>query len=237
MVSGSLRSGYWSSSRTLDDRAHLATAALWLKAESRLTSQLHLTVEGWVRGDDLFREQASWGELREAYLDLRLDTVDLRIGKQIIVWGRADRLNPTDTLTPRNFTLLAVEEDDQRVGTPAIKLSYFVGRFSLTSIWSPHFAPHTIPLPHLAPTVRLREQSPSPTFAQWAVKLDHFGDVVDWSLSYFDGYNLIPDLRLGPVTASPIPVTLTHNHIRVIGADFASTLGRFGLRGEAAYMR
>jgi hypothetical protein len=26
--SGSLRSGYWSSSRALDDRAHLATAAL-----------------------------------------------------------------------------------------------------------------------------------------------------------------------------------------------------------------
>jgi hypothetical protein len=34
-----------------------------------------------VRSDDLFREQASWGELHEASLDLQLDTVDLRIGK------------------------------------------------------------------------------------------------------------------------------------------------------------
>ena len=233
--SGSLRSGYWSSSRDLDDRAHLATAALWLKAESRLTSQLHLTVEGWVRSDDLFREQASWGELREAYLDLRLDTVDLRIGKQIIVWGRADRLNPTDNLTPRNFTLLAVEDEDQRLGTPAVSLAYFRDRVSLTGIWLPHFAPHAIPLPHLAQSVRLREQSPSPTFEQWAVKLDHSGGVVDWSLSYFDGYDLIPDLRLGEVTETTVPVTLTHNRIRVIGADAAWTVGRFGLRGEAAY--
>jgi hypothetical protein len=163
--SGSVRSGYWSSSRNLGDRAHLATAALWLKAESRVTSQVDLTVEGWVRSDDLFREQASWGELREAYLDLRRDNVDIRVGKQIIVWGRADRLNPTDNLTPRNFTLLAVEDDDQRVGTPAVRLSYFLDRFSLTGIWLPHFAPHVIPLPHLAQSVRLREQSPSPTFA------------------------------------------------------------------------
>lgn len=233
--SGSLRSGYWSSSRDLDDRAHLATAALWLKAQAPLSSQLHLTVEGWVRSDDLVREQMSWGELREAYLDLRLDTVDVRIGKQIIVWGRADRLNPTDNLTPRDFTLLTVDDDDQRVGTPAIRLSYFFDRFSLTGIWLPLFTPHTIPLPHLAPTMRLREHSPSPTFAQWAVKLDHSGGVVDWSLSYFDGYDVIPDLRLGRVRTPAVPVTLTHNRIRVIGADAASTVGRFGLRGEAAY--
>lgn len=234
-ISGSLRGGYWSSSRTLDDRAHLATAAVWLKAESRLTSQVHLSVEGWVRGDDLTREQESWGELREAYLDVRLDTVDLRIGKQIIVWGRADRLNPTDNLTPRDFTLLAVDDDDQRVGTPAIRISYFFERFSLTGVWLPLFVPHTIPLPHLAPSVRLREQRSRPPFTQWAVKLDHAGGVVDWSLSYFDGYDLIPDLRLGRVTASPVPVTLTHNRLRVLGADAAGTLGRFGLRGEAAY--
>lgn len=233
--SGSLRSGYWSSSRALDDRAHLATAALWLKAETPLTPQVHLTVEGWVRSDDLFREQASWGELREAYLDLRFGRLDLRVGKQIIVWGRADRLNPTDTLTPRNFTLLAVEDDDQRLGTPAVMLSYFRGRFSLTGIWLPHFAPHVIPLPHLVQSVRLREQSPSPTFEQWAVKLDHSGGMVDWSLSYFDGYDLIPDLRLGRVTETAVPVTLTHKRIRVLGMDIASTVGRFGLRGEAAY--
>jgi len=38
--------------------------------------------------------------LREAYVDLYFDNSDLRIGRQIIVWGRADGTFITDILTP-----------------------------------------------------------------------------------------------------------------------------------------
>jgi hypothetical protein len=39
-------------------------------------------------------------DLREAYVNAYLGPLDLRIGQQIIVWGRADALNPTNNLTP-----------------------------------------------------------------------------------------------------------------------------------------
>src|SRR5262249_15827903 len=117
-VSGSLRAGYWSASRSLNDSTHLATAALWLKAEPRLGRHMALTGEGWLRNEALFQADETSGELREAYLDVSVGAVDLRLGKQLIVWGRADRLNPTDNLTPRNFTLLVPEDDDQRLGVP-----------------------------------------------------------------------------------------------------------------------
>lgn len=234
-VSGSLRVGYWSSSRSLDDRQNLATSALWLKAEPRLWHNVSLTVEGWVRNEQLFRAEETREELREAYVDVRLGQLDLRLGKQIIVWGRADRLNPTDNLTPRNFTLLVPDDNDQRVGITGMKASYYLGGFSLTGIWLPEFISYTIPLQQPAPPVTLREQTPGNTFGQWAVRVEQTGKAVDWSLSFFDGFDRSPDVRLGQISPAAVAVFLTHNRIQVIGADAATTIGRYGLRGEAAY--
>ncbi len=38
-------------------------------------------------------------KLREAYVNAYIGPLDLRFGKQIIVWGRADGINPTNNLT------------------------------------------------------------------------------------------------------------------------------------------
>lgn len=235
-VSGSLRTGYWSSSRSLDDRSHLATTALWLKAEPRLGNNVSLTVEGWVRNEQLFRKEETDEELREAYVDVRLGQLDLRLGKQIIVWGRADRLNPTDNLTPRNVTLLESDDNnDQRVGVTGMKASYYLGGLSLTGIWLPEFIPYTIPLRQPAPPVTLHERAPGNTFGQWAVRVEQTGGQVDWSLSFFEGFDRFPDVKLGRMSPVSVAVFLTHNRIQVIGADAATTIGRYGLRGEAAY--
>jgi hypothetical protein len=234
-ITGSLRTAYWSSSRSIDDREHLATTALWLKAEPRLTKNISLNVEGWVRSDDLVHEDESWGELREAYVNMRFGKLDLRVGKQIIVWGRADRLNPTDNLTPRNFTLLVPEDDDQRIGTPAMKAAYFFGSLSLTGVWLPQFAPFVIPLQHFPSPLHVQDRVPDSSLEQWAVKLEQTGKAVDWSLSYFDGFDLAPDVQIGRPSPTRIPIFLTHNRVRTVGADAATTIGRYGLRAEAAY--
>jgi hypothetical protein len=58
---------------------------------------------------------------------------------------------------------------------------------------------------------------------------------VDWSLSYFDGFDLSPDIGIDRVTRTNVDLLLRHHRIRVIGADAAATIGPYGLRGEAAY--
>ncbi len=234
-VSGSIRGSYWSSSRTLDDREHLAVATLWLKATPKLGSNASLLVEGWVINQQLFREEETDGALREAYLDVSLGPVDLRVGKQIIAWGRADRINPTDNLTPRDFTLLVSEDDDQRLGPFAIKTTYYIGGFSLTGVWLPHFESDTIPLRQPPPLFTLREREPDETVGQWALKIEQTGKRVDWSFSYFDGFDPFPDLGIGQVSTARVDVLLRNHRIHVIGADAATTIGRYGLRGEMAY--
>ena len=54
--------------------------------------------------------------MREAYVNAYLGPFDLRLGKQIIVWGRADALNPTNNLTPVDFRIRSPLEDDIRLG-------------------------------------------------------------------------------------------------------------------------
>ncbi len=233
-LSGSLRGAYWSSSRDLEDGAHFFGSSLWLKANPKLGSNVSLLAEGWVRNQDLFHEDATDGALREAFLNANFKDVDLRIGKQLIVWGRADRINPTDNLTPRDFTLLVPEDDDQRLGAVAARATYYLGGVGLTGIWLPHFRPHTIPIQRV-PGVGLRERLPSDQLGQWAARIEQTGKAVDWSLSYFDGFDLFPDISVADAGPTFVDLLLKHHRIRVAGTDAATTLGRFGLRAEAAY--
>jgi len=234
-LSGSLRAAYWSSNRSLDDGDHFGVAALWLKSAPKLGPNASLLIDGWVGNQDLVHEEATTGELREAYLDLHLGALDLRIGKQIIVWGRADRLNPTDNLTPRDFTLLVPEDTDQRSGAAGIQATYHIGSFALTGVSLLTFEPHHVPVGRPPDGSTLGTRYPGNPVSQWAAKVDHTGGRLDWSLSYFDGFDPYPDLSLDRVRRTGVDALLANHRIRVVGADAASTVGPYGLRAEAAY--
>jgi hypothetical protein len=234
-LSGSLRAGYWSSSRSLDDRADLGTAALWMRARPRLAPDASLFLEGWVRNEDLFDADRTSGILREGYLDVSIGQVDLRLGRQIIAWGRADRLNPTDNLTPRDFTLLVARDEDQRRGVAAARAVAHLGPVSVTAVWLPEFLPDVVPLRPPPRGVTVRERLPGSALGQWAARLEQTGRGIDWSVSYFDGFDVRPDLGLDRVGPTGVEVLLRHQHVRIVGADVATVAGRYALRAEAAY--
>jgi hypothetical protein len=235
-LSGSIRLDYFSSSRSLDGRSHLAGGGFYLRVAPRVTDRVSAVFDGWVRNASPFEGEPTHGKVREAFIDLGWGPLDVRIGKQLIVWGRADRINPTDNLTPRDFTLLVPEDDDQRSGTTALKATLHEGGLAFTGIWIPVFEPDVIPFA-ARPGIVFREITPAAFREQeGAVKIDQTGKRVDWSLSYFDGLDLLPDLGVGRVLPLPaVEVLLRHHHLRVLGADVATLLGRFGARAEAAY--
>ncbi len=84
--------------------------------------------------------------------------------------------------------------------------------------------------------VSYRYDSP-PRRNQLAFKFDYTGHELDWSLSYFDGYDTIPDLALVGVGPSGLTVGLTNHRLQVWGADASWSVGRYALRGEVASMR
>ena len=223
-ITGSLRGAYWSSNRLLDDRDHVGTTSTWLKLDKRLGGGFGVFAEGYAAREDFRSEGRSPSRLREAYFDTRYGQLDLRLGKQIIAWGRADRLNPTDNLTPRDATLLAADIDEDRIGSVAAKAAWNVdASTSLIGVWLPLFQPNRVALLN-----GIREQVPDDQ-RNWAVKLDRSGSAVDWSVSYYEGRDLSGDLGRDYV--------LRHYRNRVIGADAATTIGPWRIALESAFTR
>ena len=92
-------------------------------------------------------EADSFGyRLREAYADLYFPKADLRIGKQIISWGRAEGTFITDILTPVDLTdFLTQEFADLRLGITAFKYTRYFGSNYLQVVANPVFNANKIP--------------------------------------------------------------------------------------------
>jgi hypothetical protein len=228
---GSLRASAWDVPRNPAGGKTFGVGEVWLKAAPHI-GDTALVMEGWARDTDVTHTGQTSGMLREGYLSFGAGDADFRIGKQIIVWGRADQLNPTDNLTPRDNTLYIPDIDDQRFGAMAAKATYNFSSVALTGIWLPYFRPSKQPLPPM-PGIMFSETVPGG--GEFALKLEQTGGVMDWSVSYFRGFDQNPDISIGAPIPGGIMLSLQHHRIRVLGADAAATVGRFGLRAEAAY--
>jgi len=94
--------------------------------------------------DNLDREKDSAvAAIRELYLDLILDDVDIRIGKQFIIWGVFDGIRITDEINPLDFRELVLPDLlDYRVPLWSVKLDYFLRDGDWEFIWIPDIQFH-----------------------------------------------------------------------------------------------
>jgi uncharacterized protein DUF1302 len=232
-LTGSVRGGYWSSTRDLDARAPLGAGMVWLKGSTPLSGRATLLAEGWAALRGPPESADATVELREAFVALALGALDVRLGRQVLAWGRADGVNPTGNLAAEDLTLLTPDDADRRLGTTAVVASYFVGGVSVSGLWLPEFRGHRFPLPTGGGGGSFVRDHPEWPGDQWAVRVERTGGAVDWSTSVFQGLDLTPDLA---PTGMPGRATLRNHRIRVLGADAATTLGQFGVRAEGAYV-
>jgi hypothetical protein len=233
-VTATLRMGLWSSTHDLDGDGPLGAGMLWGKATRSLNRHVSVFGEGWaaLRGPATGGDVR--GELREAFVNVTAGPLEVRAGRQIIAWGRADGINPTDNLTGQDLTLLAPDDSDRRLGATSVKVSYFLRDVSATVIWIPEFRSHRVPLPPVAGDLPSSTSRWTPE--QVAFRVEQTGRAVDWSLSAYSGFDLSPDLGLDLAGAAP-QLTLKAHRIRVVGGDAAGNVGSYGLRAEAAYVR
>ena len=193
-------------------------------------------------------------DLREAYVNAYLGPLDLRIGQQIIVWGRADALNPTNNLTPLDFRIHSPLEDDIRVGNAGARAFLRFAPFRLEGVWMPLYLPTELPVVQLPQYVSYG----APVFPSFnlkdgteAVRLHLELPAIEMSVSYLHGFAPLPGLSPTGITltaaddGTPNPtmppsilVSRTAYEQQVLGFDFSTSLGEVAtLRGEAAYRR
>ncbi len=192
--------------------------------------------------------------LREAYLDIYFNSVDLRIGQQQIIWGKADGVFITDIVSPKDLReFLLPDFDEIRMGVTGIKADYYIGDNTFELVWLPTFTPTLWP----------EEGSiwlPTPEFPVKTV-IDHSKEGVKASLknsevfAKFSALTALADFELiggyawdddptmhvikqiDPTThrLSGLTVYPQHHRLAIGGGSFSTTLGPFVLRGEGAY--
>ena len=136
--------------------------------------------------------------LWEAYVEFNQfiwDNLDLKIGKQRIAWGTADKFNPTDNLNPNDLTDFL--DFEAKVPSSAIKASYYWGDYTITGVWLPLFEPALLPrggTGFFLGQVPNKVEEPPKTLenGMFALKLSGTALNLDYSLSYFKGFDDIP---------------------------------------------
>lgn len=231
----SARGSAWTRDRNLDGFDGVGSWSAWLRSRVTLGEHAALRLEGWVSDQAVGRGSNIRGDLREGYGRLTFDPFEIRVGREIVAWGRADRINPTDLIGSRDFTLLFPDDDDQRRGNAMVHARWGRGRTTFSLHWLPEFRPNLYPTGGVpAGVVLLGDRTPT-ELAQFALRLDQSGGAIDWSLSYFDGLDRDPRFALAAATPSTVSLFRRYGRIRVLGADAAAAVGGIGLRGEIAY--
>jgi hypothetical protein len=186
-----------------------------------------------------------------------LDDLDLKVGRQIVNWGRSDSLRVLDVLNPLdNREPGLVDIEDLRRPVTMLKADYYLGSWALSAIAIPEirfslnpplgsdFAPVTSSL-GTAEAFEFPEDKPDESFnnTQWAVALKGIFSGWDVSFHYARMYRDLEYLRpvLTPDPFSPFGVSfegteLRHSRITLVGAGANYTIGSWLFKAEIAWI-
>ncbi len=218
---------------------------------------------GKSRGDVAFRidpyvyqrpdEELDLG-LRQAYVDVYWSSVDLRVGKQQIVWGKADGVFITDVVSPKDLRRFILPDFDEiRIGVDAVKLDYYRGDGTLEIVWVPVFVPTLLPEEDsiwarreefpVEPTFDRSSERVEPSlensevFAKWALLSSAFDFEVMSGYAWDDDPTLHMQPELDPDTHEVVSVVVRpkHHRLSIAGASMSADLWGTVVRGEGAY--
>jgi len=198
-------------------------------------------------------------QIREAYVefyDLFVKNLDVRIGRQRIAWGTADKLNPTDNLNA--YDLEDIWDFGRHHGSDAIRARYYFNDFYLEGDYIPFFRPATLPrgdwaeglgrpveippgfyvaemIDSLAtPALKLGES------AAYAFKFGGFAAGFDFSASYVYGREGLPVGYLSQISFANMEGGLAVRNymdfprLHIVGIDLAGAIRSVGVWAESA---
>lgn len=194
--------------------------------------------------------------MRELYMDMYFDNFDIRLGKQQVVWGKADGVFITDIVSPLNLTeFLLPDFDEIRTGVTAAKLDYYVGNSTFEAIVIPQFTP--ILRPDENSIWYIQPEFPAPATFDWSkseitpslqnseifLKYSAMTSKIDFE--FMGGYTWDDtpamhvekefDMSSGSPVLTGLNITPEHHRLTVAGGSFSSEIKGVILRGEAAY--
>ncbi len=182
----------------------------------------------FVASSDLDYEDESY--IRELYANWSWGNWDFSLGRKILPWGRADKFNPTDNLSPRVYRAVLTDDDEQRWGADLFKVEYLGdGPLSSTLIYSPKLRGHSLPQTFIKQFTS-SDITPDAKKSTWAIKTDVTFEAIEASISYLNGISLLPYIK-----SNAQELLIVRPEHEVFGMDlFVSLSDYYGLRVEFA---
>jgi len=176
----------------------------------------------------------------DVYAEYRRDAFDVRVGVSRIVWGRLDEFQPTDVVNPVDLSRFILEgRREARLPVALVRGRLFLPRSTtLEGIVVPFFRAgrfdqleeRTSPF-RLAPFGVTERHEPADSWrnVQGGARLTSTIRRFDWGVSAWRGFEHFPTYIPGPVFVEVFP------RFTMIGADFETVRGPWGVRGEFAW--
>ena len=196
-------------------------------------------------------------ELRELYVRAPIGRTFLTLGKQQIVWGKADGVKVLDVVNPQDFREFILDDfDDSRIPLWALNAEVSIGPVLGQLVWVPDQTYHDIPehgalyeftaamfQPPPPPGVRIDERPirrPRRTVADSdaGLRLSSFWKGWDLTLNYLYHYGDVPVFysRLSGTQTEPvIIVNPRYERSHLVGGTFSNAFGNLTVRGEVGF--
>lgn len=251
VISGFIRGGFYGDLKENGDKPFISSefADLGIKFEKKSPGGLYAFADLRFRYGSEFSEPVSYANIREAFVEFTTRKISLSAGKRIVKWGRADFTNPTSRLNPQNYISRSPDREDMDLGNIVSTLNWFPSPvINFQAIIAPLYSPSVliidpVPLPEYVTIEQLPSIVTGEELFSYGLKTDFHLRGVDFSASWFDGYDPMPGISLDDFTADfsgPAPVLaaslkMKPYRTRVAGIDFETSIGSTGFRGEAAW--
>ncbi len=194
-------------------------------------------------------------ELTDTYiLGSLLPHLDVKIGRQVIVWGKSDNIRITDVLNPldnREPGLIDIE--DLRLPVAMARIDYYIGRWNITALMIPEirfgknpaygsdFFPFSRDLFSQLPGGFPVEKVPAHKLRNYEYGLAVNGLFKGWDLSFYaakifeDQYHLDISYFFDPINNRVTPLLeLRHSALSMGGAAVNIALGNWLIKSEIA---
>ncbi len=189
--------------------------------------------------------------LHEVWVEHAADNWDLRIGRQIIIWGKADGIQVTDMISPPDYTESITRElDEIRMPVDAAKFRWLEDAVDTELIWIPVFKAAVIPsgdnpwavqrqYPDDVQVISTPTRKPETSLAdsEIALKVSSFFSGFDLAASVFYTWNDYATFHrtIGfDGDAAQVTFNPRHERMTVLGLEGAMPWADFVFRAEAA---
>ncbi len=191
-------------------------------------------------------------ELKELYLDLFFNNLDIRIGRQYVIWGVLEGIRIVDEINPMDFReLITPDLLDYRIPLWTFKANYYAKKTAFEFIWIPEIRFHQPAaagseweLFQVLPSTT-KPKSFDPKFSEFGLKVTRDMFDAEVSFSYFYTWDDYPTtfrvISLEDVQSTEptqnLPIFPTYTRMQMFGMTLTKEIRGDILKAEFAYVK